>query len=122
MSIEITLHPARGSRKELRKLLEALGYRPCNHLWTWPKGTLNYHWFDSKEHRSYDGVEANISKPDETEFEKLGPCSWMLHTRTRVAASPDDQEHQNKTIREARRRFGGNFYNDWYGANRYTPH
>jgi hypothetical protein len=120
MSIEINLHPVRGSRRELRELLEELGYRPCNHLWKWPRGTLNYHWFDPKEHRSYDGVEANIARPDEKEFERLGRCSWMLHTRTRVWASPDDQEHQNKTIREARRRFGGNFYNDWYGVNRYT--
>ncbi len=36
-----------------------------------------------------------------------------------MSASPDDKEHQNKTIREARRKFGGNFYNDWYGRNRY---
>jgi hypothetical protein len=120
MSIEIFFHPARGSRQELKKLLEELGYCPCDHLWNWPRGTLNYHWFNPKEHRSYDGVEATITRPNEKNFERLGRSSWMLHTRTRVAASPDDQEYQNKTIREAKRRFGGNFYNDWYGVNRYT--
>ena len=120
MSIEIFLHPLHATREQLRQLLEELGYQSCDSLTKWPKGTLNYHWFDATEHRSYDGVEANIAKPDNELVEKLGPCSWMLHTRARLAASPQDKEHQNKTIREAKRRFGGKFYNDWYGINRYT--
>lgn len=86
MSIEITLHPKHATRNELRKLLEELGYKPCEHLWKWPKGALSYHWFDAKEYRSFDGVEANISKPDKAETKKLGSCAWMLHTRTRTSA------------------------------------
>lgn len=120
MSIEITFHPQHANREKLRQLLEELGYQPCESLWKWPKGTLTYHWFDATEHRSYDGVEANISKPSKALKEKLGPCPWMLHTRTRASASPSDKDKQNRTIREARRRFGGRFHNDWYGLDRYT--
>jgi hypothetical protein len=55
------------------------------------------------------------------EFEQdlSGAIGWALHTRTRVWASPADKNHQNETIRAARGRFGGHFYNDWYGKNRY---
>jgi hypothetical protein len=119
MSVEIILHPKRGSKKALKELLESLGYKPCGHLWKWGRGSLNFHWFESDQCKSYDGVEATIFKPQNSDDNNLGPCEWALHTRTRVAASPDDKEHQNQTIREARRRFGGNFYNDWYGRNRY---
>jgi len=119
MSVEIILHPAKASKEDLRSLLEELGYKPCQHLGQWAKGSLNFHWFEFEGFKSYDGVEANIAKPSKEQQERLGRCSWMLHTRTRIAASPDDKAQQNKTIREAKRRFGGNFYNDWYGKNRY---
>ena len=120
MSIEIILHPQKATRNDLRMLLEELGYKPCEHLWKWSKGTLNYHWFHASEYKSFDGVEATVSKPNKNRIKRLGPCSWMLHTRTRASASPADKEKQNKTIQEARKRFGGRFYNDWYGVNRYT--
>ena len=34
-------------------------------------------------------------------------------------ASSFDQEYQNQTVRSVRRLFGGRFYNDHYGRNRY---
>ncbi|MCJ7508560.1 MAG: HEPN domain-containing protein [candidate division Zixibacteria bacterium] len=122
MSIEIVLHPKNANRDQLRRLLEQRGYHVAEHFWEWPKGSLNYHWFDHKDYRSYDGVEATIYPPnDANQLKKLGQCKWALHTRTRLSASPADQEEQNETIRAARRTFGGNFYNDWHGNNRYTP-
>lgn len=122
MSIEVILHPKNATRDQLRQLLEKRGYHPTDHLWDWPKGSLNYHWFDRTDYRSFDGVEATIYPPsDENKLKKLGQCAWALHTRTRVSASPADKQEQNETIRAARQMFGGSFYNDWYGNNRYTP-
>lgn len=122
MSIEIILHPRNATRDQLRQFLEERGYRPTDHLWDWPKGSLNYHWFDRSDYRSFDGVEATIYPPtDEKDLKKLGQCGWALHTRTRSSGSPADKQQQNETIRAARRKFGGSFYNDWHGKDRYTP-
>jgi hypothetical protein len=35
--------------------------------------------------------------------------------------APGDRHEQNEAIRLARQQFGGTFYNDWHGRNRYTP-
>lgn len=122
MSIEIILHPKNATRDQLRQFLEDRGYRPTDHLWNWPKGSLNYHWFDHSDYRSFDGVEATIYPPtDEKDLKKLGACGWALHTRTRSSGSPADKQQQNETIRAARQQFGGSFYNDWHGKDRYTP-
>lgn len=120
MSIEIIFHPNRSSRDALKKLLNEHGFRPTNHLWDWPTGSLHFHWFCEEDYRSFDGVEATIYKPyDDNLQSKLGYSSWALHTRTRSSASPADREQQNKIIRRARAEFGGKFYNDSYGINRY---
>lgn len=122
MSIEVVLHPMNATRDQLRRFLEQRGYQTTAHLWDWPKGSLNYHWFDETDYRSFTGVEATIYPPtDENELKKLVPCEWALHTRTREFASPVDKEEQNALIRSARKLFGGSFYNDWQGKNRYTP-
>ena len=121
MSVEIIFHPRNTTRDRLRQFLEERGYRPTGHLWDWPKGSLNYHWFDDSDYRSFDGVEATIYPPtNEKDLKKLGQCGWALHTRTRSSGSPADKQQQNETIRAARREFGGSFYNDWRGKNRYT--
>ena len=121
MSIEITLHPKSASRDNLRQLLVDLGYVRCGHLWDWPKDSLHFHWFNNADYLSYDGVEATIYRPssDDQENSSLGACEWALHTRTRSSASPD-KDYQDQTIRAARAKFGGSFYNDWHGKNRYT--
>jgi len=122
VSIEVVLHPKNASRDQLRELLTEFRFAPTEHLWDWPKGSLNYHWFDHTDYRSFDGVEATIYPPsDAKRIKQLGSCPWALHTRTRASASPSDKEQQNSIIRIARQKFGGNFYNDWYGKNRYTP-
>ena len=121
VSVEIVLHPKSATRDQLRRLLVASGFKRTKHLWDWPKGSLNYYWFDPNDYRSFEGVEATIYPPsDVKDLERLGHCAWALHTRTRGLTSPADQEQQNRIIRAARQQFGGHFYNDWAGKNRYS--
>ena len=121
MSVEIVFHP-KGcpSRNELRKLLIDFGFEPTTHLWNWPEGSLHFRWYNEVDYQSFNGVEATIFTPSEEMKENLGDCVWALHTRTRASASPADKNQQNNLVRGARAHFGGNFYNDWFGRNRYT--
>ena len=119
MSLEIILHPKSASRDDVVNLLKVLGYLPCEHLWNWPEGSRSFHWYQHEDFLSYDGVEATVYRPS-TDAHGLGACEWALHTRTRASASPADKNYQDETIRVARATFGGNFYNDWCGKNRYT--
>ncbi len=121
MSIEVTLYPPRAKREQLVAFLKGRGYKPCSHLWNWPKGTVTLHWFESTDFTSFDGVEASVFPPSDKERVKYGPCSWAIHTRTRSSASEGDRNEQNEAIRLARKEFTGTFYNDWHGKNRYTP-
>ena len=121
MSVEVTLYPAQATKDDLCRLLRSRGYTKCGHLWSWPAGSRNFHWFDEVDFKSIDGVEATVYPPDEDEPDCATGCAWALHTRTRSSASTFDRTEQNELIREARRRFGGSFYNDWHGKNRYTP-
>jgi hypothetical protein len=86
MSVEITLHLREENREQVRQLLEELGYKPCEHLWEWPHDSLNYHWFDDTDYRSFDGVEANIYRPSAEEEKRSGDGEWALHTRVRALA------------------------------------
>ena len=119
MSIEVVLHPQRASLDGLRRLLKEFKFEPTSHLRDWPKGSLHFHWFQTLDYESFDGVEATIFSPSEEEKAELGQCNWALHTRTRASASSADRQQQNKVIRIARAQFGGNFYNDSRGRNRY---
>ena len=120
MSIEVTLHPEMSDKRGLQALLVEFGFERCSHLWNWSEGSLHFHWFSDVEYQSYDGVEATIFAPTEALDEGSRPCAWALHTRTRASASPADREQQNQIVRAARKRFGGAFYNDSAGKNRYT--
>ena len=120
MSIEITFHPETSDKQDLRALLLELGFEPWKHLRNWPEGSLHFRWFNDVAYQSYDGVEATIFSPTEALKEGFPPCAWALHTRTRVWASPADRKQQNHVVRTARARFGGGFYNDSTGKNRYT--
>lgn len=120
MSIEITFHPETSDKRRLKALLDDLGFEPARHLWDWPKGSLHFHWFNDVEYQSYEGVEATIFPPNEALESGSPPCAWALHTRTRAWASPADMKQQNLVVRTARARFGGAFYNDSAGKNRYT--
>jgi hypothetical protein len=121
VSIEITLYPPAAKRDEIVAFLKARGYRPCSHLWDWPAGTVNLHWFETSDFTSFDGVEASVFPPSDQEQAQYGSSYWAMHTRTRASASEGDRHEQNEAIRLVRRKFKGDFYNDWYGKNRYTP-
>ena len=121
MSVEITLYPERATKDDLCRLVRARGYTKCTHLWDWPAGSSNFHWFEETDFKSIDGVEATVFPPREGKPDYAAGCDWALHTRTRASSSTYDRAEQNELIREARRRYGGSFYNDWHGKNRYTP-
>lgn len=120
MSIEIRCYPETSNKQGLKALLVDLGFRPCDHLWDWPEGSLHFHWFSDVEYQSYDGVEATIFSPTEDIEAGYPPCDWALHTRTRVSASPADRKQQNRIVCDAMARFGGAFYNDSAGKDKYT--
>src|SRR5450759_196852 len=121
MSIEIYLYPKSASREQLREHLLSHGFKNSKHLWKWPVGSLHFYWFDGKDFKSITGVEATIFPPSDEIKSERGECEWAIHTRTHMSASSFDKEQQNNVIRGARKKFGGNFINDWYGKNRYTP-
>lgn len=118
MSVEVWLHPDTATKKQLVGFLRSLGYQPCQHLLPWGKGAVHFHWFEADDYKSFDGVEATVYKPQEDPH-RLGPCAWALHTRTRSSGSPSDKQFQIDTINQARRQFGGHFYNDWGSRNRH---
>lgn len=119
MGRDVTLYPKKASRKELGEYLENLGFVRCGHFWDWPKGTLNYSWFDSQDFKSIDGVSADIY-PISTEEEKITENGWALHVRNLYSASWHDVAMLNEVLRGARKRFGGTIKGD-YGTNKYAP-
>jgi hypothetical protein len=122
MSIEIVFYPPKATRDDLVRFLKHRGYTPTKHMWEWPKGTVHLHWFEISDFKSFDGVESSVFPlSEESRVNLKTPCTWAIHTRTRVAASAIDRTQQNETIRAAKREFGGCFYNDGYGKNRYIP-
>lgn len=122
MSIEICFYPVRATRDDLVKFLKLRGFTPTQHIWDWPKGTANLHWFQVADFQSFAGVEASVFPLSEKSRGELETsCAWAIHTRTAIGASVADRAQQNETVRAARRQFGGYFYNDRNGKNRYIP-
>jgi len=37
MGRDLTLYPSKASKKELKNLVESLGFVKCSHLWDWVK-------------------------------------------------------------------------------------
>src|ERR1700720_2386325 len=119
MGRDLTLHPNRASRADLKAYLEELGFHRCKHFWHWPSGTLNYSWFDEQDFKSIDGVSADIY-PVTGEELKITGNDWALHVRNLYSASWHDVKMLNDTLRGAKRLFGGKIEGD-YGTNRYAP-
>jgi hypothetical protein len=119
MGRDVTLYPRKASRSELKEYLEALGFQKCKHLWDWPRGTLNYSWFDEREFRSIDGVSADVYPVSNEELQISGH-EWALHVRNLYSASWHDVKMLNDVLRGARKLFGGTIRGD-YGTNRYAP-
>jgi hypothetical protein len=119
MGRDLTLYPDKATKKELKEYIESFGFQKCQHLWDWPKGTLNYSWFEVKDFKSIDGVLADIY-PLEGEDLSITGNKWALHVRNVYSASYHDVLMLNQVLREARKRFGGTIHGD-YGKNRYAP-
>lgn len=119
MGRDVTLYPKKATRKELSGYLENLGFTKCRHFWDWPKGTLNYSWFENKDYKSIDGVSADIYPTSEEDMSITGNA-WSLHVRNLYCASWHDVSMLNEVLRGARKRFGGTIKGD-YGTNKYAP-
>lgn len=119
MGRDLTLYPERATKKDLKEYLENLGFKKCKHLWDWPKGTLNYSWFNHKDFKSIDGVSADIY-PLSSDEQNFTVNKWALHVRNLYSASLYDVIMLNNVLRGARKLFGGYIDGD-YGKNRYAP-
>jgi hypothetical protein len=119
MGRDLTLYPKKATKEQLRGYLKNLGFEKCGHLWDWPKGTLNYYWFDTHEFKSIDGVSADIYPASKEEIDITGN-EWALHLRNLACSSWHDVYMLNQTLRGARKAFGGEIRGD-YGKNRYAP-
>ena len=121
MSIEIWQFPQSASKKQLVSHLESLGFVIGENLfWPGPDGTINLFWSMPLDYKSTSGVDASVFPLDEQGKSAWNTTNdWALRTRTSIWASSFDKEHQNATVRSVRKSFGGTFYNDHFGHNRY---
>lgn len=122
MSLEITLYSKTSSKNKLIQFLTANGFERARYFIDAlsDKNHIHFMWFGYEDFESFTGVEAMVVKVTADEVRKYKCSNWILHTRTRSSGSQKDKEKQNQIIKDARKLFGGNFYNDWYGANKYT--
>lgn len=120
MSIEIVLYPKRTSKGDLTEALIDLDFQRSGNVMPWPSDSEHFFWYQPEEFVSFEGVEATVYRPSAFGESDQPECKWAVHTRTRAWASSGDQYKQNETIRAVRKRFGGSFYNDAAGTNRYT--
>lgn len=122
MSIEIWQFPKSATKDQLTSLLLELGYvQGENIFWLGPPGTISFFWEEQEDFKSTSGVDASVFPLDE-EGKKVWNTSndWAIRTRTAIWATSLDQEFQNHTVRCIRKAFGGIFYNDTFGRNRYN--
>lgn len=119
MGRDVTLYPKKATREDLKEYIEELGFEKCGHFWDWPKGTVNYSWFDYEDFKSIDGVSADIYPVSGDELTITGN-EWALHVRNLYSASLHDVKMFNDVLRGARKLFGGTIQGD-YGTNRYAP-
>lgn len=121
MSVEITLYTKKASKTGLSNYLLANGFTKTRHFLDEMNTNemLNFMWFGFDNYESSTGVEAMVLKSSEWERKKYNCSEWVLYTRTRSSGTFEDKQKQNEIIKIARQQFGGTFYNDWYGTNRY---
>ena len=121
MSVEITLYTKKATKTSLTKFLLGNGFQKTKHFIEELNNAnaLHYIWYEFENFQSSSGVEASIEKISIEEQKEYQCSEWILHTRTRSSGSFEDKQKQNEIIRIARKQFGGSFYNDWYGTNRY---
>lgn len=122
MSVEVILYTKTATKNGLIKFLHTCGFQKCRHFLDEMNTNemLHFMWFGFENYESTTGVEATILKASEESKNKHNCSDWVLHTRTKASGSYEDKQKQNEIIRIARQQFGGTFYNDWYGTNKYT--
>lgn len=104
MGRDVTLYPNKASREDLKKYLEDLGFVKCGHFWDWPKGTLNYSWFDYEDFKSIDGVSADVYPLSGDDLNITGN-EWALHVRNLYGASWHDVKMLNEVLRGGEKTF-----------------
>ena len=121
MSVEIWNFPRTATKKELIALLKELGFKIGENLfWRGPSGTIHLFWAETEDYKSISGVDASVFPLDQDGKKAWNSTNdWSLRTRTSIWASSFDKEYQNRTVRTIRKAFGGSFYNDHFGHNRY---
>lgn len=121
MSIEITLYTKKATRSSLIKFLLENGFYKTKHFIEEmnSENALHYIWYEFNNYQSSTGVEATVLRITSDESIEFKCSEWILHTRTRSSGSFEDKKKQNETIKICRKQFGGTFYNDWYGTNKY---
>ncbi len=97
------------SVKQVREVIDLLGYVRLDPGFRVPNMVANYHWFDAQDYRSWSGVELQI-------YDEEGQIA--VETRSTISRSYWDLDHQNRTIKLIRDLFGGTFETD-AGKSRY---
>jgi hypothetical protein len=121
MSIEIWQFPSAVTKGRLVEALRALGFESGENLF-WPglPGTVSLFWSQPEDFVSTSGVDASVFPlDDQGRMAWNTTTEWALRTRTSTWASSFDKEFQNNVVRSIRKSFGGRFYNDHHGHNRY---
>ncbi len=121
MSVEITLYTKTATKTGLIKSLMSENFQKSRHFLEEMNShdRLYYMWFGFDNYESSTGVEATIYKTSVEERTENKCSEWILHTRTRSSGTYEDKQKQNEIIRKVRQQYGGTFYNDWYGTNKY---
>lgn len=122
MSIEVFQFPRSATKTDLVGLLKKRGFSEGENLFfPGPVGTVHLFWADTRDFLSTSGVDASVMPlDDEGKVAWHASNDWWLRTRTSVWASTFDKMFQNETVRIVRKTFGGSFYNDHFGHDRYT--
>jgi hypothetical protein len=121
MSIEIWQFPQAATKTQLIRTLKTLGFVVGENVFKpGPPGTISLFWSEPTDFKSTSGVDASVFHlDDEAKSTWETTTDWGLRTRTSIWASSFDKEFQNAAVRKIRHLFGGTFYNDHAGRNRY---
>lgn len=95
--------PITASLKNIKEVIELLGYKKCKDALSIPGQVGSYYWSGNDDNISFVGVELYIYKEDEY---------YSVQTRSRIGRSYWDLEQQNKTILLLKNIFGGSFETD----------
>lgn len=123
MSIEIWQFPKVATKDQLVALLLELGYARSENRFGWPgpSGTVHFISQEPEDSKSISGVDASVFPLNDKDKEAWNTAAdWAVRTRTSLSATSFDREFQNHTVRRIRKAFGGTFYNDHFGYNRYN--